>query len=161
MSAGAEGTCPSTVSAKPGEPIPDGQLDDRLDAQGVAIHASATHERRSKAERLRAQGVEPFPHVRLPDRTRIAAIYGAHDPTELQPGEHAHLVYCLAGRLMAKRGHSKTTFLDIRDASGTMQAVVREEILGEELYERMLHLDLGDIVSITGCIYVTKRGQLL
>jgi lysyl-tRNA synthetase, class II len=140
--------------------IPDGQLDDSVDAQGLPIHATATHERRSKAERLRAQGVDPFPHVRLPDRTKIAAIYGAHDPAELGPGEHAQLVYCLAGRLMAKRGHSKTTFLDIRDATGTMQAVVREETLGAELYERMLHLDLGDIVSITGCIYVTKRGQL-
>jgi lysyl-tRNA synthetase, class II len=148
------------MSSKPGVPIPDGQLDDRLDAQGFAVHATATHERRSKAERLRAQGIEPFPHVRLPDRTKIAAIYAAHDPSELEAGEHSQLVYRIAGRLIAKRGHSKTTFLDIRDASGTMQAVVREEMVGPELYERIVHLDLGDIVSVGGCVYLTKRGQL-
>jgi lysyl-tRNA synthetase class 2 len=117
-------------------------------------------ERRAKMERLRAEGIEPYPHVSLPDRTRIAAVHAAHDPSELSQGEHPELRYHIAGRLISRRGHGKTSFLDLRDLSGSIQIVVRFDVLGEETYNRILNLDIGDIVGIKGCIYVTQRGQL-
>jgi lysyl-tRNA synthetase class 2 len=118
-------------------------------------------ERRAKLERLRERGVEPFPHIstRVP-RTWIADIQGAHDPAQLEPGEHEGLTYRIAGRLIARRGHAKTTFFDVRDQSGTLQVLARQEAMGEESYDAMLDLDIGDIVTVEGCVYVTQRGQL-
>jgi lysyl-tRNA synthetase class 2 len=129
-----------------------------------AVEESAgADERRAKMERLRADGLEPYPHIisttRVP-RTWIADIQGAHDPAALEAGVHEGLAYRIAGRLIARRGHAKYTFFDVRDQSGTMQVVARREELGEEAYERMTSLDIGDIVSVEGCVYVTQRGQL-
>ena len=41
-----------------------------------------------------------------------------------------------------------------------MQVVARREEMGEEAYERMVGLDIGDIVTVEGAVYVTQRGQL-
>src|SRR5256884_174089 len=117
-------------------------------------------ERRAKMERLRSEGIEPYPHVRLPDRTKIADVLAAHDPSKLAHGEHPELPYHLAGRLVSRRGHGKTSFLDLRDLSGTIQIVLRADALGQEAYERILNLDVGDIIGVRGCAYVTQRGGL-
>ncbi len=39
--------------------------------------------RRAKLERLRAEGIEPYPHEGFPDRDKISAILDAHDPEQL------------------------------------------------------------------------------
>ena len=120
---------------------------------------STEAERRAKAERLRAEGIDPFPRS-FPDRTRIAAIHAAHDPEELGTGEHPKWSYRIAGRVTGQRGHGKTTFFDVRDLSGTIQAYARLDALGQEAYDRIEDLDIGDIVGVEGDLYVTKRGQL-
>jgi lysyl-tRNA synthetase class 2 len=117
-------------------------------------------ERRAKMERLRGEGIDPYPPVSLPDRTLIKDVNNAHDPAQLEAGEHPELTYHIAGRVISRRGHGKTAFLDIRDLSGSIQAVVRVDALGEEKYDRIVSLDIGDIVGIEGCVYVTQRGQL-
>jgi lysyl-tRNA synthetase, class II len=123
--------------------------------------AVGADERRAKMERLRADGVDPYPYLdtEVP-RTPIAELRGAHDPARLGPGEHPGLGYRVCGRLIARRGHARTTFFDVRDQSGSMQVVAREQAIGEEAYARMLDLDVGDIVSVEGEVYVTLRGQL-
>src|SRR5580693_8655042 len=40
-------------------------------------------ERRAKMERLRAEGIDPYPPVSLPDRSLIADVLAAHDPSTL------------------------------------------------------------------------------
>jgi lysyl-tRNA synthetase class 2 len=116
-------------------------------------------ERRAKVERLRAEGVDPFPRS-FPGRTKIEAIHGAHDPGELGEGGHGEWTYRIAGRLTNRRGHGKTTFFDVRDLSGTIQAYARVDAIGEEAYDRIEDLDIGDLVGVDGSLYVTKRGQL-
>jgi lysyl-tRNA synthetase class 2 len=140
------------VSEQPQEPDEE---DDPGEEPGAA------DERHAKLRRLRSEGVEPYPHIdtRIP-RTWIAEIQGAHDPAQLAAGEHEGLAYRIAGRMIARRGHAKTTFLDIRDQSGTMQVVAQAQSLGEEAYAATVDLDVGDIVTVEGCVYVTKRGEL-
>jgi lysyl-tRNA synthetase class 2 len=120
---------------------------------------STESERRAKVERLRAAGIDPFPHS-FTGRTKIADVLAAHDPAELEPGDHPEWTYRVAGRLTARRGHGKTAFLDLRDLSGTIQAYARLDALGEEVFGRIEDLDIGDIVGVEGDVYVTKRGQL-
>jgi lysyl-tRNA synthetase class 2 len=118
-------------------------------------------ERRAKMERLRAEGTDPYPAVSLwGQRTRIADVLAAHDAATLDAGEHPELTYLVAGRLISRRSHGKTAFLDLRDLSGSIQVVVRVDALGQETYDRILGLDIGDILGIKGFIYVTQRGQL-
>ena len=118
--------------------------------------------RRAKVERLRAEGINPYPHSFLP-RDHAADIVAAHqraDAGELEEGEHADFHYRVMGRVTGKRGHGKVVFFDIRDVSGTIQAYARRDKLGEEAFERIEELDLADIVGVEGVLYVTKRGEL-
>ena len=146
--------------------VDDAAAQDGAAASAATPGAEATErvverdERRAKMERLRSEGIEPYPHVRLPDRAKVADVFAAHDPSQLAPGEHPELPYHLAGRLISRRGHGKTSFLDLRDLSGSIQIVLRTDTLGREAYERILNLDVGDIIGVRGCVYVTQRGGL-
>jgi len=121
--------------------------------------ALAIDERRAKADRLRARGENPYPHE-YPDRTMIAVLQAAHDPHALGAGERPELRHRIAGRVVAKRGHGKTQFVDVRDVSGWIQVVARLDSAGEEAMRRIEELDVGDLVGVDGHVYVTPRGQL-
>jgi len=121
---------------------------------------STEEQRRAKLDRLRAEGVDPYPRTGWPERTKIETIFTAHDPEQLGEGEHSQWTYRIAGRLVGRRGHGKTAFLDIRDLTGSIQAYARLDSLGEEAYGRIDDLDIGDAVGVEGDLHVTKRGQL-
>jgi lysyl-tRNA synthetase, class II len=113
-------------------------------------------DRRAKLEKLREQGIEPFPHG-FPDRTEIAAVREAHEG--LEPGTETSDRYRVAGRLTARRGHGKASFLDLRDGTGQIQIQARVDELGDA-YEGLLSLDIGDIVGVEGVVFASKRGEL-
>jgi lysyl-tRNA synthetase class 2 len=127
--------------------------------EGERPAGSTEAERAAKAERLRDEGIDPFPRS-FPDRVPISSILEAHDPAQLGEGEHGEFSYRIAGRVTGRRGHGKTTFLDVRDLSGTIQAYAKVDAIGERDYGRIEDLDIGDIVGVEGDLYVTKRGQL-
>ncbi len=114
-------------------------------------------ERRQKLERLRAAGVDPFPHS-FPGRVEIATVRDAHDG--LEAGEETGTTYRLAGRITARRGHGKAAFLDLLDRSGSIQLHSRADALGEESHEALVDLDLGDIIGVDGTAFATRRGEL-
>ncbi|MDX6617339.1 MAG: lysyl-tRNA synthetase, class [Solirubrobacterales bacterium] len=114
-------------------------------------------ERRAKLERLRDAGIEPFPHE-YPNRTEIADVRAKHEG--LAAGEETGDSYRVAGRLMARRGHGKAAFLDLRDGSGQIQVHARADLLGDESQEQLVSLDLGDLVGVEGTVFATKRGEL-
>jgi lysyl-tRNA synthetase, class II len=114
-------------------------------------------DRRAKLERLREQGIEPFPHG-FPDRTEIAAVRESHQ--SLEPGEETSDRYRIAGRITARRGHGKAAFLDLKDGTGPIQIQARVDELGDDAFEGLLSLDIGDIVGIEGLVFASKRGEL-
>jgi lysyl-tRNA synthetase class 2 len=116
-------------------------------------------QRLAKAERLRAEGIDPYPFS-FPDRDRIEDVLAAHDPAELGEGEHPEHTCRIAGRVVGERGHGKTLFFDVRDLTGTIQAYARVDALGQEAFDRIEDLDIGDLVGVDGHLHVTKRGQL-
>ena len=119
-------------------------------------HSDLLAERRAKLERLREAGIEPFPHA-FPGRTEIAVIREAHEGIEA--GTETDDRYRIAGRLSARRGHGKASFLDLRDGTGQIQVQARLDELGES-YEALLALDIGDILGIEGKVFASKRGEL-
>ena len=51
-------------------------------------------------------------------------------------------------------------FLDLVDRSGRIQLQARVDELGPEGMERLLSLDLGDLVGVDGTAFVSRRGEL-
>jgi lysyl-tRNA synthetase class 2 len=120
---------------------------------------SSIEERKEKAARWREAGLDPFPHA-FPDRVDVAAVERLHDPQALDVGAHPQWRYRVAGRLVGRRHHGKSAFLDVRDHTGVMQVYVSSETLGADRYELLLELDIGDHVGVDGHLYVTRRRQL-
>jgi lysyl-tRNA synthetase class 2 len=114
-------------------------------------------ERRAKLERLREAGVEPFPHD-YDGRVEIATVRDAHE--DLADGEETDQAYRVAGRVAARRGQGKAAFVDLVDASGRIQVLARIDALGEEAFEALLAIDLGDIIGVDGLAMKTRRGEL-
>ena len=113
--------------------------------------------RRAKLDRLRADGVDPFPHA-YPGVQPIASIQAAH--ADLPAGEDSDARYRVAGRLHARRGQGRMAFLDLDDRSGRIQLQAKVDVLGEERMARLLDLDLGDIIGVDGLAFRSKRGEL-
>jgi lysyl-tRNA synthetase, class II len=113
--------------------------------------------RRAKLERLRSDGVEPFPHA-YPGVQPVNAVHAAH--ADLPAGEDSDAHYRVAGRLHARRGQGRMAFLDLDDRSGRIQLQAKVDVLGEEPMERLLELDLGDVIGVDGLAFRSKRGEL-
>jgi lysyl-tRNA synthetase, class II len=114
-------------------------------------------ERRAKLERLRSEGIEPYPHD-FDGRVEIAKVHAAHDG--LEAGEETEDSYRVAGRIAARRGHGKAAFVDLVDATGKIQLHSRADIVGDSEHEALVGLDLGDIIGVEGTAFKTKRGEL-
>ncbi len=113
--------------------------------------------RRAKLERLRADGVEPFPHA-FPGVVAIEAVLGAH--ADLPDGEDTDASYRVAGRLSARRGQGKMAFLDLVDRSGRIQLQgpcrrPRRRVDGAPARARPRGL-----VGVDGTAFRSKRGEL-
>jgi lysyl-tRNA synthetase class 2 len=113
--------------------------------------------RRQKLEALRADGVEPFPHE-FDGVEPIAAVRLAHGG--LAPGDETESRHRVAGRLAARRGQGKMAFLDLVDRSGRIQLQARVDELGAGGMDRLLSLDLGDLIGVDGVAFCSRRGEL-
>ena len=100
--------------------------------------------RRRKLERLREQGIDPFPHS-FGGVVPVADVRAAHEG--LEDGEAGGTRVRVAGRLAARRGQGKAAFLDLVDRSGRIQLLAQVDVLGQERFELLTGLDLGDIVG--------------
>jgi lysyl-tRNA synthetase, class II len=112
-------------------------------------------DRREKLERLRKAGIDPFPHS-FEEREEIAEVRAAHEG--LAAGVETDSRHRVAGRIVARRGHGKAAFLDLRDGSGQIQLHAGADKLGEEPFELLVDLDLGDFVGVEGTALATRRG---
>jgi len=71
--------------------------------------------------------------------------------------EGVHVV--TAGRIMANRDQGKVHFMDLMDQTGRIQLFVKGDNIGQDAYDMLKHLDLGDIIGIEGDTFTTKTGQ--
>ena len=123
----------------------------------MAEASGADADRRAKLERLRAQGVEPFPYD-FDGVVPVATVHAEH--RALDAGEETDAHHRVAGRLTARRGHGKAAFLDLLDRSARIQLHARLDVLGEESFEQLTSLDLGDLIGAEGVAFKSRRGEL-
>lgn len=111
--------------------------------------------RQAKLAAMRARGEDPY-------RANWAVTHSSAQAVALAPaveGEDGAVV-AVAGRLIAKRVMGKASFARILDHAGTVQLYFARDVMGEEAYGRFKkELDLGDILGVTGEMFVTKAGE--
>ncbi len=65
----------------------------------------------------------------------------------------------LAGRIMACREHGKSRFYDLKDSSGRIQLYMQKDIIGQEAFEFLNNLDIGDHIGVNGETFKTRTGE--
>ena len=114
--------------------------------------------RRAKLDRLRAEGIDPYP-VGYPRTHTMAQV--REQVGELAPDTRTGTVVSVAGRVMLKRDSGKLSFATLRDGSGDLQVMVSLAAVGAEALERWKRdIDLGDHVGVTGEVITSRRGEL-
>ena len=115
--------------------------------------------RRESLQKLRDLGVDPYP-ADLFD----VNITSKQIKEKYKEGEELNVV--IAGRLMSRRIMGKASFAELQDSDGKIQIYVnRDEICeGEDktMYNTVFKklLDIGDIIGVTGTVFITKVGEI-
>jgi lysyl-tRNA synthetase class 2 len=109
--------------------------------------------RRQKMDELAACGHEPFGRRFAPTHTAAAIADGFDSFAETDRVR-------VAGRVMAIRGHGKTTFIDLSDRTGNIQCYLRKDALGEDDYKLLKLMDIGDFAGIGGTVFRTRMGEV-
>jgi lysyl-tRNA synthetase class 2 len=113
-------------------------------------------QRRSKLERLRQAGIDPYPARTKRTHTAAQAIAA----TEGASGDGGGPTASVVGRLVSIRVMGKSSFAHIEDGTGQIQLYLRRDKLGEEVYSLFRRdLDLGDFVEATGPVFRTRSGE--
>lgn len=110
--------------------------------------------RRERLEKMKMEGLDPYPSGS--NRT--------HMLQEVMSGFESFFadqtsVIC-AGRVRLIRKHGGLTFVQLQDASRTMQLALHKDQIGEATYEQFHEfVDVGDFVEVTGVVFNTKKGE--
>ncbi len=118
--------------------------------------------RQDKLEAIRERGLEPYAYTY--DRTHLAVdavslFDQAEQADALDENGQAEGV-SVAGRITRLQGHGKSAFADIEDRSGQVQIYFRKDVLGEEAFEVLDLLDLGDWIGAEGVLFRTRTGEV-
>jgi lysyl-tRNA synthetase class 2 len=119
-------------------------------------------ERRARGERLRAlreAGGDPFP-ARVEPVVRITAVRERFDAQDAEALAASPTSAAVAGRVMSIRSFGKLLFLTLREDGGELQASARQSELGDEAFERVRALDVGDFVRVEGPLWRTRTHEL-
>ncbi len=107
--------------------------------------------RLEKLSALRENGVDPFP-PRTPPRLPVEQVraMGSGHGSEVST----------SGRVRARREHGKTVFADLSDPTGRIQLYFNSREVSPELWRLLGHVDLGDMIWVTGTLFTTRMGEL-
>jgi lysyl-tRNA synthetase class 2 len=115
--------------------------------------------RREKRSAILARGDEAYP-VEVARTASLKDIRENH--ADLAIDVETGVIESLSGRVIFKRDTGKLCFATLREGDGTeLQAMFSLDKVGEESLELWKgDIDLGDLVSVTGEIITSKRGEL-
>jgi lysyl-tRNA synthetase class 2 len=116
-------------------------------------------QRLDKLEKIRNRGIDPYPrsyHRSHTTQEALALYQQIESSQDKVPGPELSL----AGRITAMRFMGKIAFFDITDGSGKIQAFFSLDIIGNDKYEFLHEIDIGDIMGVTGKLFRTKAGEI-
>ncbi|MBU2025387.1 MAG: lysine--tRNA ligase [Patescibacteria group bacterium] len=105
-------------------------------------------ERMEKLKRIREKGINPYPSLYF-EKQDIKQVLKKKLKQKVR----------IAGRIMLFRDMGRITFMQIRDESATMQAVINKNEFEGDYKFWIKNLDLGDFVGITGERFDTRKKE--
>ncbi|MEE4193678.1 MAG: lysine--tRNA ligase [Anaerolineae bacterium] len=115
--------------------------------------------RLEKIERMRAEGIEPYPTTALYTHRNQEAIQ-AFETAEKNEGSEP-IQATLVGRIRAMRPMGKIAFAHIEDGTARIQLFFRINDIGEEMMARLKEdFDLGDYIEASGYLFRTKTSEI-
>ena len=109
--------------------------------------------RRAKLARYQSEGNDPYAITKYERTHTSRQILEAFDVLENQQ-------VSIAGRMMARRIMGKASFVHLMDGEGRIQAYIRREDVGEDVYADFKTMDIGDIIGVVGTVFRTKTGEI-
>lgn len=117
--------------------------------------------RRHKLEEITKNGIDAYPAELFDVNATAQNILENFAPEKAEEFKNM----CVAGRVMSVRDMGKACFVSLQDATGRIQLYIRRDDIcpGEDkstfdvLFKK--HTDIGDIIGITGYVFVTKVGE--
>lgn len=107
-----------------------------------------------KLEKLKTAGMNPYP-ARVPRDMSLAKVNEQFADLEKSGKEIS-----LSGRVMAIRGQGAILFVVLQDGKDRFQTVLKKDEMDEVFFELFQEtVDIGDFISVTGPLFITKRGQ--
>jgi lysyl-tRNA synthetase, class II len=132
------------------EDVPAPPTDDELPEQ--------LRVRRGKLDRLREEGVDPYP-VSVPRTTSLADVRAAHP--DLEPDTLTGTHVGVTGRVIFVRNTGKLCFATLREGDAELQVMLSLDRVGEgPLAAWKSDIDLGDHVFVAGEVGTSRRGEL-
>ncbi len=115
--------------------------------------------RREKRAAIIGRGGEAYP-VSVPKTTSLKEIRQTHKDLAIDVA--TGITESVVGRVIFKRDTGKLCFATLREGDGTeLQAMFSLDKVGADLLELWkAEVDLGDLVSVTGEVITSKRGEL-
>ena len=117
--------------------------------------------RRQAMEELQKLGIETYPAEKFEVNATTTEILTNYDDAKKNYQEVS-----IAGRIMSRRIMGSASFAELQDEKGRIQIYVNRDSLcaGEDktLYNTVFKrlVDIGDIVGITGYVFITKMGEI-
>ena len=115
-------------------------------------------QRRAKLDALRKKGIA-YPNTFRRD-SLSGDLRNQYKEASKEELEEKSIQVTVAGRIMLQRIMGKASFITIQDMEGQIQAYIRSNDLPEGQYEDFKTWDLGDIVGVSGQLFLTKTGEL-
>lgn len=117
--------------------------------------------RRNSLNELKKLGINPYP-ANLYEVNATSSDIHEKFPTDNTLFQNVSI----AGRIMSRRIMGAASFVELQDANGRIQLYIkRDEICPDEdktmyntVFKRLL--DIGDIVGVTGFVFVTQMGEI-
>ena len=106
---------------------------------------------------LRAQGTNPYPY-RFDRSHTLGEIRNEFGVLEAGSETDTHVT--VAGRILLKRDQGKLIFATLQDRETSIQLFVSKAIVGDDTFDAINNLDLGDWVGVTGIVMTTRKGEL-
>ncbi len=114
-------------------------------------------QRKEKLNEIRNAGIDPYPHQYEPTHTTQGIHEKYKDVNEIADERNR---VTIAGRIMTKRDHGKSSFAHLQDSTGRIQVYVRRDSVGPDSYLIYRRFDVGDIIGVSGIIFRTRTGEL-
>ena len=117
--------------------------------------------RRRKLEDIKKSGIDPYPAPLFEVNATAKDILENFTPEKAEDYKNVSL----AGRIMTVRDMGKACFISLQDATARIQLYVRRDDIcpgdDKNVYDLLFkkHTDIGDIIGVSGYVFVTKMGE--